>query len=212
LLQNEKYLKNCGIIKLDPVYSFFEVKKMMIHHKGTIPIETIRLKLRRFEEKDANDMFGNWAGDPEVCKYLSWGPHKNVEFSRRRVKDWVNSYKYNSVYVWAIEHKKTQQVIGSISVEIADDINKSCEVGYCVGKDYWSRGIMTEALLAVMHFLFYEVGYQKVIAKHDVLNIASGRVMQKAGMNFVKIENQVGHRRDGSLYDCAVYAKNRMDD
>lgn len=66
---------------------------------------------------------------------------------------------------------------------------------------------MTEALRAVMHFLFYEVGYEMIVAKHDTQNIASGRVMQKAGMEFVRVEAQAGKRKDGSYYDCAVYAK-----
>jgi ribosomal-protein-alanine N-acetyltransferase len=103
-------------------------------------------------------------------------------------------------------------VIGSISVEITNDAAYSCEVGYCIGSPYWNRGIMTEALLAVMHFLYYEVGYQMIMAKHDVLNTASGKVMQKAGMRFLKMEYRVGVRRDGSYYDCVVYSKKITDD
>ncbi len=180
---------------------------MSIQHKGTATIETIRLVLRRFEEKDAGDMFRNWAGDPEVCKYLSWGPYASVDASRRRILNWIDSYRRNNVYVWVIEYKKNGNAIGSISLEIADDNAGSCEVGYCLGKEYWSQGIMTEALFAVMHFLFYEVGYQRIQAKHDVLNVASGKVMQKAGMTYAKTEQRVGIRKDGTYYDCNVYVK-----
>jgi ribosomal-protein-alanine N-acetyltransferase len=66
---------------------------------------------------------------------------------------------------------------------------------------------MTEALRAVLHYLFYDAGYQKIYAKHDTLNSASGKVMQKAGMHFVKYEYHTGIRRDGSFFDCAVYEK-----
>ncbi|MDF2539842.1 MAG: hypothetical protein K0S76_2863 [Herbinix sp.] len=184
----------------------------MLQHKGTKSIETIRLILRRFEEWDTKDMFMNWASDPEVCQYLSWGPHQDITVTRKRILDWARSYKNNTTYIWAIYLKAGKKVIGSISVELSNESQKSCEVGYCIGKEYWSRGIMTEALLAVMHYLFYEVGYERVQAKHDVLNIASGRVMQKAGMRFEKIQYHVGIRRDGSLYDCAVYVKNITDD
>ncbi len=184
---------------------------MSIQHKGTVTIETLRLILRRFEEKDAADMFHNWAGDPEVCKYLSWGPYSSEEAARRRIKSWLDSYRRNNVYVWAMEYKNKGCVIGSISLEIADDQAESCEVGYCMGKEYWNQGIMTEALLAVMHYLFYEIGYLRIQAKHDVLNIASGRVMQKAGMEYVKTEEKVGISKDGTYYDCHVYAKWRED-
>lgn len=182
---------------------------MSIVHKGTVTIETVRLVLRRFEVEDAKDMYNNWAGDPEVCKFLSWGPHRDMEASRLRIVNWVRNYGSKNFYQWAIELKQKQMPIGSISVEITNDGSFTCEVGYCVGKAYWNKGIMTEALRAVMHFLFYEVGYQVILAKHDTLNTASGKVMQKAGMSFYRTEYNVGVRRDGSYYDCAVYRKER---
>lgn len=185
---------------------------MSIQHKGTVTIETVRLVLRRFRAEDAKDMYQNWAGDPEVCKFLSWGPHKDVDASQRRITNWIRNYDDKNFYLWAIELKAKNMSIGSISVEISNDHSGICEVGYCLGKAYWSRGIMTEALRAIMHFLFYEVGYQKIQAKHDILNTASGKVMMKAGMHFVKIEQNVGIRRDGSYYDCAVYVKAITDD
>lgn len=185
---------------------------MSIQHIGTNTIETVRLILRRFRLEDAEDMYRNWAGDPEVCRYLSWGPHRSMEDSLKRIISWVNNYEHDNSYVWAIELKGKDMAIGSISMELSNDTSKSCEVGYCIGRPYWSRGIMTEALRAVLHYLFYEVGYQMIQAKHDVLNIASGKVMQKAGMQFVKYEYHVGVRKDGSFYDCAVYAKNITDD
>jgi ribosomal-protein-alanine N-acetyltransferase len=181
--------------------------QMNIQHKGSVTIETLRLILRRFEEKDAKDMYQNWAGDPEVCKYLSWGPHSSEEVSRKRILAWVSNYFRPNSYVWALELKRTGAVVGSISVEIADDKAGNCEVGYCLGRDCWKQGLMTEAMMAVIHYLFYEIGYQTIQAKHDVLNIASGRVMQKSGMTYFKTEQKVGVRRDGTYYDCDVYIK-----
>jgi Acetyltransferases, including N-acetylases of ribosomal proteins len=185
---------------------------MLICHQGTNTIETIRLILRKFREEDANDMFYLWAGDPEVCKYLLWGPHRDIEASRKRIMYWMNNYERSNAYVWAIELKGEHKVIGTISVELSNDSALSCEVGYCISKLYWGRGIMTEALRGVLHYLFFEIGYQRILAKHDVENVASGRVMQKAGMHFIKMEYRAGVRRDGSYYDCAVYLKNITDD
>lgn len=185
----------------------------MIQHKGTISIETIRLLLRRFEPEDAEDMYYNWASDPEVCRFLAWGPHEELKVTQRRVKDWADYYKRNNNYYnWAICFKDNNRPIGSISAEILNDINLSCEVGYCLGRAYWGRGIMTEALLAVIHYLFFDVGYQRVTAKHDVLNVASGRVMQKTGMRFDKILPNASRRRDGTPCDVAVYVKDIADD
>jgi len=183
----------------------------MLKHKGTNSIETIRLILRRFEVEDAHNMFYNWASDPVVCKFLSWGPHKDITVTEKRLKDLVNNYGFDDTYNWAIFSKQKNQVVGSISVEISDEKSSSCEVGYCISKEFWNYGMMTEALIAVMHYLFHEVGYQRIQAKHDVLNGASGRVMQKAGMQFEGILQHVSRRRDGSYCDVAVYSKRITD-
>lgn len=97
-------------------------------------------------------------------------------------------------------------------MEISDDKEESCEVGYCIGRAYWGREIMPEALRAVMHYLFYEVGYKKIVARYDLLNKASGRVMEKAGMKLDRIIYNAGRRRDGQLYNAAVYVKYRDDE
>lgn len=184
----------------------------MLQHIGTNSIETNRLNLRRFEERDAKDMYNNWASDPEVVKYLPWGPHQNPLVTQKRIGEWLQNYTYKNSYNWAICLKRDNVAIGSISVEIQNEEEATCEVGYCLGREHWSRGIMTEALRAVMHYLFYEVGYEKVTARHDVLNIASGRVMQKSGMTFDKIIPHVSRRRDGSYCDCAIYYKYIWED
>jgi len=183
-----------------------------MNHIGTNSIETVRLILRRFEPYDCNDMFKNWASDIETLKFLPWGPHSDISVTRRRIFNWIANYEYPDFYNWAIYLKSAGEVIGSISVEISDDKEEACEVGYCIGKAYWGREIMPEALRAVMHYLFYEVGYKKIIARHDLLNYASGRVMQKAGMKLDKIIYKAGRRRDGKLYDVAVYVKYKDED
>lgn len=182
-----------------------------MNHIGTNSIETIRLILRRFQIEDTYDMYKNWASDIETLKYLPWGPHSDINVTRRRIISWISNYNKTNVYNWAIYLKSIQEVIGSISVEISNEKEESCEIGYCIGRAFWGREIVPEALRAVMHYLFNEVGYKKIIARHDVLNRASGRVMQKAGMDFDKIIYNVGRRRDGSIYDVAVYVKYNKD-
>ena len=66
--------------------------------------------------------------------------------------------------------------------------------------------------MAVEHFLIYEVGYRRIQAKHDNLNTASGRVMQKAGMGYIRTDPNCGIRRDGTYYDCVVYQKERTEE
>ncbi|MFY9176756.1 MAG: GNAT family N-acetyltransferase [Caldicoprobacterales bacterium] len=183
----------------------------MLQHKGTVTLETHRLILRRFTLEDAEDMFSNWANDSEVTKYLTWWPHDSIDTTREVLSIWINEYSNNTAYNWAIELKETGQIIGSISVVDLCSKDCRCEIGYCISKVYWNKGITTEALKEVIGFLFSQVGINRIQAKHDVLNIGSGKVMQKAGMKYEGTFRQFYVRKDGSFGDVNMYAALQED-
>lgn len=153
-----------------------------LRHVGTRTLETERLVLRRFSEDDAQAMFKNWAGDPEVTKYLIWKPYKDADGVRKYLSGVVKGYDDNRAYEWAIVLKESGEPVGSIAAVEVDDRAKRVHIGYCLGREFWNRGIMTEALGAVIGFFFDTVGMNRVDSRHDTKNPASGRVMQKCGM------------------------------
>ena len=77
---------------------------------------TQRLILRRFVIEDADDMYNNWASDPEVTRYLTWPVHSSVEVTRSLLTEWVSLYENGGYFSWAMEYKETGEVIGNISV------------------------------------------------------------------------------------------------
>jgi len=178
----------------------------MLSHKGTETINTERLLLRKFEKDDADDMFKNWANDKEVTRFLSWEPHNDADVTRKIVEQWVNDYEISNIYNWAIELKETEEVIGGISIVTLDEKHYSCEIGYCMSRLYWGKGITSEALKAVINFLFSEVGFNRIVAKHDTKNIGSGKVMIKGGMKYEGTLRQVKLGDNNEFYDLAVYA------
>ena len=155
-----------------------------MEHLGTKRIETERLILRPFVKEDATAMYRNWASDPEVTKFLSWPPYKSVDTAHEILGIWVPQYEDPAFYQWAIELKELGEVIGSISVVNHDDRVDMAEIGFCIGKQWWGRGIMTEAMKAVMDYLFDEVGVQRIEAGHDPENPASGAVQRKCGLKY----------------------------
>ena len=178
---------------------------------GTQPIETERLILRRFVEDDAQAMFENWASHSENLTYVTWDPHLNVEQTRNSIGNWVASYDNRNYYKWAICLKENpEQVIGDISIVAIDENDSSCEIGYVLGKVYWGHGFMTEALKAVLDFCFTQAGFQKVRARYASLNPASGRVMEKAGMSYLKTVAN-GVERKGYLADLIYYQISKKD-
>ena len=164
---------------------------------GTQTIETDRLILRRFTIDDAEDMYNNWASDPEVTKFLTWPTHSSVDVSRYVLNDWVPHYEEGDFFNWAMELKENGQVIGNISVVEVKERTEAADMGYCMGRAYWGRGLMPEALKAVMDYLFDVVGLNRVAACHDVNNPKSGRVMDKAGMKREGILRGAGRNNRG---------------
>ena len=178
----------------------------MLTHKGTQTLDTERLILRRFAPEDAQAMFDHWANDADVCKFLTWAPHGQVENTRALLERWVAGYDNETVYHWVIEHKAACHIIGSIGAMQMSERNASCEVGYCIAKAFWGQGVTSEALRAVLGFLFREVGVHRVEALHDLENTASGRVMQKAGMTHEGTLRQSHRDRDGNFRDMHLWA------
>ena len=171
---------------------------------GTKPIATQRLLLRRFQREDAEAMFRNWASDPEVTRFLTWPPHASADVTRGLIGLWVNQYDLDSTFNWVIEYER--QPIGSISFVEIQPASGLVEVGYCIGKPWWGKGIVTEACGAVMEYAFLQMDAHKFIGRHDILNPASGRIMEKLGMKLEGIAKSHYLRRDGTYADIVYRA------
>ncbi|WP_461206770.1 GNAT family N-acetyltransferase [Clostridium sp. DL1XJH146] len=178
----------------------------MIIHIGTKKIETERLILRKFTPSDAKDMYKNWASDDNVTKYLTWPAHDNITITEKILSEWISNYNNIEFYQWAIELKETSEVIGSISLVSIDNNNENCEIGYCIGKVFWNKGIVTEAFSALIDFLFNDIGFQRITGRHDIDNPASGIVMQKCGLKYEGTLRKIIKNSKGILVDCKYYS------
>ena len=176
-----------------------------MNHKGTMIIETERLILRPFTMADAEPMYRNWASDPEVTKFLTWPAHSSIQVSEEVLECWCAQTEDPENYQWAIVLKEVNEPIGSIAVVKLKNNIESADIGYCIGRDWWGKEIMPEALRALINFLFKAVGCNRIAACHDVSNPNSGRVMQKAGMTYEGTWRAAGKNNRG-LVDEAWYS------
>ncbi len=177
---------------------------------GTQRIETHRLVLRPFRIEDAEDMYSGWASDPEVTRYLTWPPHSSAGVTRMLLEDWTSRYSDGGYFNWSIEWKETGRVIGSIGVVWLNEATEAADIGYCLSRAFWGRGIMPEALRAVMDYLFDTADLNRITAGHDVNNPNSGRVMAKAGMVREGIMRGEGKNNQG-VCDTVHYAAMKSD-
>ena len=174
-------------------------------HCGTQRLETERLILKRFVLEDAAAMYKNWASDADVTKFLSWPTHTSQKISECVITDWVKKYDDEKYYQWAIVLKTTSEPIGSISVVRMNENISMAHIGYCIGKKWWHQGITSEALKAVVDFLFDEVGANRIESYHDPNNPNSGGVMKKCGMRYEGTLRSYLKTNQG-IIDACVYA------
>lgn len=172
---------------------------------GTKRLETERLVLRKFESADSEAFFLNWGSDPLVTQFLSWRTHETVQDSAAVIQNWLNQYESSSYYNWAIVLKENNSPIGNIAIVKLDENSFSCEIGYCIGSAFWNQGLVTEAFTEIIAFLFEEVGLNRVSARHNVLNPASGKVMEKCHLVYEGTLRDATFKK-GAFQSLAVYS------
>ena len=165
---------------------------------------TPRLHLRRLTVDDAQAMYDNWASDEKAPVFMSWNVHASVEETRDLLIEWVAEYEKPDYYHWAIEYEG--MIIGTVGLHAVSDKHERCELGYCIGSKWWNQGVVTEAVGAVIRFVFTELNANKVMACHDVENPGSGRGMQKNGMTLEGLMREHHVHKDGTRGDLAYYA------
>lgn len=176
-----------------------------MNHIGTQRIETERIILRPFTMEDAQLMYDNWASDPTVTHFLTWPTHANVDVTRDILRQWTHLPP--NEYQWCIEiDGEPRGSIGTVSI---DEENGTLEIGYCLSQACWGKGYMPEVVHAVIQFLFDKVGAKRILAKHDVENPNSGKVMKKAGMSPLEVRHGVEINLLGKR-DCAVWYIDRQ--
>ena len=147
----------------------------------SILTETERLRLRPWRIEDLEDFY-NYAKNPEVGPWAGWKPHADIEESRERLTRWVDGMEDG--FETALELKETGKVIGSIGV-MADGHRPKIEgcrsLGYVLGRDYWGRGLMTEAVRAVIDYAFRTMKLRLLTITHYTINERSRRVIEKCG-------------------------------
>lgn len=147
--------------------------------KNTPILKTERLILRKFDEKDMEALFFIFK-DKEVNTYLPWFPLTSLEAAKNFFEErYAAAYRRSQAYHYAICFKTDDYPIGYINISM----DKSHDLGYGLRKEFWNRGIVTEAGNAVIEQVRRD-GMPYITATHDVKNFRSGSVMKRLGMRY----------------------------
>jgi RimJ/RimL family protein N-acetyltransferase len=152
-------------------------------------IKTERLVLRPPRTDDAGAIFDSYATDEEVTRYLEWRPHKSLAETEEFLHRTLRANLEGSDLTWAITLGGDDTLRGMVALRAR---GHKADAGYVLARPLWGRGYMTEALRAVLDYAFRDPGMYRVWAVCDVENVASARVMEKAGMSFEGILRRYG--------------------
>ena len=172
-------------------------------------IETERLILRRYKESDIDAIY-EIITDKRLTEYISYPPYTKEE-ELECIKAWIKMADDNKKEKWVIELKSTNEVVGNIDVNTINEKNNYCNVGYTIRYNYWGNGYASEALKAVSEHLLNNSGYYLVECSCNERNIASSKVMIKAGF---KKDGYIANRRknkDNTYSGIEYYSKTKED-
>ena len=171
---------------------------------GELVIETERLILRSFRERDLDDLY-EYASVSGVGEMAGWAHHESKEKSREILDSFIKDD-----HTFAICLKDSGKVIGSLGVDkygLEEKLSEfegynGRELGCVIGKDYWGKGIVPEALCAVIDYLFNCLSLDFLLAGYYLSNSRSKRVQEKCGFKPYRrlvMETSMGTKEDGIL-------------
>ena|SRR5437016_4528058 len=142
-------------------------------------LTTERLILRAPRDDDARVMFERWTQDLEVTRYLPWSPHTSVAQTEEFVQRCIAAFAEGKRLPFVITLREDELAIGMIELRLGEI---SADFGYVLARSVWGRGYLTEAARALVDHTLARPSTWRVWAVCDVDNVASARVLEKAGV------------------------------
>lgn len=150
-----------------------------------ITIKTERLLLRPLVVADAGQVF-EWVSDERVSRYMVYTTYTSIG----QVKEWLKFVEKDiSTYNFGFERLSDGKLIGSGDIGLDRGFSDNGEYwgfGYNLRYDCWGNGYATEAAIAMIEYARKNFGVTHFVASHAEPNYASGRVIEKCGLKFVK--------------------------
>lgn len=166
-------------------------------------LSTERLVLRQLTNDDTEDFFF-LQSNAEVMKHIAT-PMKSLDEAEKKLKLFEDLLLKNEVINWAVTLKPDNKLIGLLLLKAIDCKNHRAEVGYMLHPDFWRRGIIQEALTAILDFAFNTLNFHSLEATIDPINTASEKILEKNG--FVKEAHfKENYFSEGKFLDSGVYS------
>lgn len=143
-------------------------------------LSTDRLSLRQMKMDDAEAVFA-FKSDPSVTVCYGQEPHRTIEESRAWLQRRMDDYAIRDSIFWVLTLKDDDEAIGECCLWNFDSSFQCAEIGYELHTKFWYKGLMAEALKAVLAYGFLEMGLHRIEASPLAGNIRSQNLLSKLG-------------------------------
>lgn len=151
-------------------------------------LESNRLILRNIEIEDADDLF-LMDSDPEVHHYLGNHPVKTLKESKDMIDSIQTQYRLHGIGRWALVIKSSGEFAGWYGLKLEERPWKSgkyYDLGYRLKRKFWGQGIASEAARCTLTYGLEEMNLKEICAAAHIENIASNKIIDKLGFQFIK--------------------------
>ncbi|HEX2268407.1 MAG TPA: GNAT family N-acetyltransferase [Pyrinomonadaceae bacterium] len=166
-------------------------------------ITTPRLSLRWIGEDDVDALYEIFS-DPQVVRYWSFGPLANREAAAAMQREIAESNLKDMSWKWGIALREDNRLIGTATLFYLNLSNGRAEIGYAMGRAYWGKGYMNEALTALIVHAFETVKLRRLEADVDPRNTPSIRTLERLGFQREGFLRERWHV-EGEIQDALFY-------
>ena len=164
----------------------------------------MKCRIRKWELSDAKDLAAALSNKKVQDNLRDGLPYPYTEQDGKDFISAMLSADENETFAFAITVDNT--VIGSIGIFRQENIHRqTAELGYYIAEEYWGKGIMTEAVKQICKYVFAKSDIIRIYAEPFAYNIASCRVLEKAGFQYEGTlrSNAV---KNGRVIDMEMYS------
>ena len=146
-------------------------------------LTTDRLLLRQIQPGDTEALFAILS-DRQVTEFYGHKPHQSLDDTQELIRQIQARYARREALRWGITLQGEDRLIGSCSLHHFDTGFHRAETGYELNHAFWGKGIMTEAMSAILTYGFAELGLHRVEAIIDIVNERSKDLLLKLGFTY----------------------------
>ncbi|WP_405111734.1 GNAT family protein [Paenibacillus sp. FSL K6-1217] len=172
-------------------------------------LRTERLILRQMSTADSASLFTIWS-DPEVTRFMNISSFTDESQAVEMIELLGKLAAENQAIRYSIIKAESEQIIGSCGFNSLDNDNAKTEIGYDLGREFWGKGYVSEALLALIDYAFNTLNFNRVEAKVEPANINSIKVLQRLNFSLEGTLRQ-SERSKGTFIDLCMYSKLATD-